>query len=243
MIRVEQLSCGYTNTILRNISFESLGNLVILGANGVGKSTLAKAICGLIPYKGSIFVNEMPLENYTSHERAKQITYIPPKLSSFDAYLTAEAFVLMGRFPHKSVLSDYSQHDKEFALSLLKKSGIDSHKNISELSSGQQQLLLIAQALAQESHTIIFDEPTANLDPKHSYQFYKTLQDLPQDKQKILITHDLQFAAALDYPVLFVHHDHVDYFEMSKTFFTSENLQKYYGVAFEDSKKVGIVYE
>lgn len=244
MIKTTNLSCGYSHTIINNISFECEGNLVILGANGVGKSTLAKALCALIPYEGSIVLNHKALENYTPKERAKQITYIPPKLTSFDTYITAEAFILMGRFPHKSVLHDYSKEDKKLAKKLLNDSGISPEQYLSELSSGQQQLVLIAQALAQESHSIIFDEPTANLDPQHAHAFYKTLKNLPANRQKIVITHDLQFAVALKYPVLFLHHEEVRYFKDPNDFFTPQNLEVCYGVAFKrDNHGLGVIYE
>jgi len=244
MIKVNALSCGYQKTVLQNITFECSQNIAILGANGVGKSTLAKALCGLLPFKGEITLNNKAIHKYTPQERAKTITYIPPKLSSFDDFISVEEFVLMGRYPHKMALDNYTTHDKERVQQLLQSYNIQASKSISELSSGQQQLILIAQALAQESQIIIFDEPTANLDPKHAFDFYKALQNLPVNTQKVLITHDLQFAATLGYSVLFLDKEGIHFYEDPTTFFTAENLSHCYGITFSPlAQTFGVCYE
>lgn len=232
MIRVKELTCGYDRTVLRAVSFSCEGNLCILGANGVGKSTLAKALCGLLPFKGEIVINAKPLEAYSASARAQTITYIPPKLQSFDTYISVEEFALMGRYPHKSALGGYSDEDRERVAALLKESGLEPRHAVTVLSSGQQQLLLIAQALVQESKIILFDEPTANLDPRHARDFYLALQRLPAKTQKIVITHDLHFARALGYPVLFLHEKFLHLYEEPQRFFAPENLEACYGVAF-----------
>ncbi len=237
MIRVTHLSCGYDETVLRDVSFACEGNLVILGPNGVGKSTLAKALCGLLPSEGEILLNEKPLKSYSAAERARTITYIPPKLSSFDAYISVEEFVLMGRYPHKPALSGYSREDHEHAAELLKSAGLNPSHAVTALSSGQQQLLLIAQALMQESRIILFDEPTANLDPKHAHDFYHALKKLPAETQKVVITHDLHFAKALGYPVLFLQDSHLHLYDDAESFFSAENLEACYGVAFRPASQ------
>jgi len=244
MISVSNLSCGYDRTVLNAVSFSCRGNLAVLGANGVGKSTLAKALCGLLPYKGEILIDDIPLKTYSAAERAKNITYIPPKLNSFDAYITVEEFVLMGRYPHKPALSSYSGKDVKRVRALLDEAGLEPKHAITALSSGQQQLVLIAQALVQESRIILFDEPTANLDPKHAHDFYRSLQKLPTQTQKIVITHDLHFARALGYPVLFLHDDTVRLYEDPRTFFTPQNLESCYGVAFRpDAESPEVAYD
>ena len=165
-------------------------------------------------------------------ERAKAITYIPPKLSSYDAYLNVEAFVLMGRYPHKSPYRDYGPEDYAIARSLIERSGLEAAQPITALSSGQQQLLLIAQALAQQSGIIIFDEPTANLDPAHAKAFFDELKLLPEGTQSIVITHDLHLASRLEGAVLFVDNATATFYAEKEAFFTPENLRDCYGVDF-----------
>ena len=238
MIEVHALSCGYDKTVLHAVEFTAETNLVILGPNGAGKSTLAKALCGLLPYKGEVRLHHKDLASYRADERARTITYIPPKLSSFDAYITVEEFILMGRYPHKPALSTYTKEDLKMVAHLLNETGLEAKQAVTTLSSGQQQLLLIAQALVQESRIIVFDEPTANLDPRHAHDLYRALKKLPSETRKVVISHDLHFARALGYPVLFLQEGQTRLYEDPRAFFTAENLQACYGVAFNQDLKV-----
>jgi len=243
MIEVEALKCGYRETVLHGLNVKTAMNLVVLGTNGAGKSTLAKAICGLIPYEGTISIENIPLQILSPQERARTITYIPPKLESYDTYITVLAFVLMGRHPYKASFEPYSKEDETLALKLIHAHNLDPDKKIGELSSGQQQLLLITQALAQESKIIIFDEPTANLDPHHGVAFYKALQALNHDTQKIVITHDLNLAHKLGYEVLFIQDGMATHYVEPCDFFTTSNLEKAYGVDFTlENGTLGVVY-
>jgi len=243
VIEVQKLTCGYKQTVLDNLNIKTSNNLVVLGTNGAGKSTLAKALCGLLPYEGTISIENTPLQMLSAQERAKTITYIPPKLESYDTYITVLAFVLMGRHPYKASFESYSQEDTSLALELIHTHNLDPDKHIGELSSGQQQLLLITQALAQESKIIIFDEPTANLDPHHGVAFYKALQSLHHGTQKIIITHDLNLAHKLGYEVLFIQDGRATHYVNPSDFFTTDTLQKAYGVNFTlENGTLGVVY-
>jgi iron complex transport system ATP-binding protein len=243
MIRVNNLSCGYTGDILSHVTFAAEQNLCILGPNGSGKSTLAKALCGLLPYRGSVTLGGAELREMEASERAKAITYIPPRLESYDTYISVEEFVLMGRYPHKPLYRDYTHEDYERVKALLKQSELDASQAIGSLSSGQQQLLLISQALAQSSSIVIFDEPTANLDPAHAKRFYEALQNLPEQTRSIVITHDLNFAAHLKGAVLFVDGGTATFYAERETFFSAENLRRCYGVDFDcDGTHIGVRY-
>ena len=243
MIDVTNLACGYSSDILQHVGFRASGNLCILGPNGTGKSTLAKALCGLLPYRGSVTIDGRELREMEASERARAITYIPPKLSSYDAYISVEEFVLMGRYPHKPLYRDYAQEDYDAVRELLERSELEASQPISALSSGQQQLLLIAQALAQSSGIIIFDEPTANLDPSHAKRFYDALRALPEGTQSIVITHDLNFAAHLEGPVLFVDGGRATFYGARDAFFSAENLKACYGVDFDcEGSHIGVRY-
>ena len=232
MVKVNALSCGYQQQVITNISFESHNNLVILGVNGVGKSTLCKALCGLLPYSGEITINGEDLQTLSFVDRAKAITYIPAKLESYDTNITVFDFVLMGRYPYKTAFSPYSQEDKKIVLDRLREEKLDPQKMIGELSSGQQQLLLITQAFVQESQIILFDEPTANLDPQHAKAFYDALNRLDDRVQKVLVTHDLNLARNVRYEILFLSDSGVYFYEDPLKFFTQENLKRCYGVDF-----------
>ena len=241
---ISNLKLSYhEKNILENINFELTGHLSILGSNGSGKSTLAKALCGLLSYEGSIEIGHQELSKMSPKERAKLIAYIPSKMQSFEQFTTLEDFVLLGRYPYKESFKDYSQEDRALVNQILQELNIHELKehNLHELSSGQQQLTLIAQALAQESQILIFDEPTSNLDPKNTALFVKELKKLRHCHQTILITHDIQLASFLDNPVLFIQDKKAVLHE--KDFFEIDNLEQAYGITFKNENgMIGITY-
>jgi iron complex transport system ATP-binding protein len=235
MIKLNAVSCSFNSqTILENINLHIPNHLTILGANGSGKSTLAKILCNGVEYKGEVFYNGKNIQEISLKQRAKNISYIPAKLETYETNITVEAFVLLGRFPHKTSLFDYESKDKKITqecLEFLHISHLASH-SIGSLSSGETQLALIAQALAQQSKIIIFDEPTANLDPKNSRIIAKHIKGLKKYHQVILITHDLHLAHFIASPIAFVKNKQVKLFE--KNFFQDSVLSDLYGVKFNN---------
>ena len=210
---------NYSNQILKNISFElkAKQNLLILGSNGAGKSTLAKALCGITPSSVELFGR--PLSSYTSKERTKLINYLPAKLEIFDEYITLGEYLDLSRL---HTLIDSKNLLKLLAIEHLK------DKPCKQLSSGEQQLTMLATAVLHNAKITIFDEPTANLDPNKSRDIFSLLKSgLLQSK--IIITHDLTLAYRLGYDILFIKEGKVDFFGSSKAFFQPSNLDSYFG--------------
>jgi len=244
-MKIKDLSLAYENKkVLQDVNFFLGKHLSLLGPNGSGKSTLAKALCGLLPYEGSITLNALELREVPAKQRAKEITYIPSKMESFEQFTTVEDFVLLGRYPYKPSFKDYSREDKNIVQDVLKELSLSplAKNRLHELSSGQQQLVLIAQALSQKSKILIFDEPTSNLDPKNAALFVKEFKKLRKNHKTILITHDIQLAAFLDDPVVFLQNKTLNFYE--KGFFEQDFLSSSYGVKFKDENGLlGIAYE
>ncbi len=235
MIALKNLSCHFDERLIfEKFSLEIESHLCILGANGSGKSSLAKAICGLNEFSGEIEIDGKNIQTIDSKAKAKSISYIPAKLEIYDSYMLVEEFVLLGRFPHKESFFDYSADDREIVTQTLEFLKISHLKGslVSSLSSGEQQLILIAQALVQQSKIIIFDEPTANLDPHNAKVIAEHIKGLKEYHQVILITHDLHLAAYIDSPVLFIKNTQVNYYR--EDFFTDATLQELYGVRFKE---------
>ncbi|WP_457744638.1 ABC transporter ATP-binding protein [Sulfurimonas sp.] len=234
MIRLNAVNCSFnTNRVLHNISLTIKDHLTILGANGSGKSTLAKIICNTIDYEGEVLYDKENIKDIPLKEMAKKIAYIPPKLESYETNISVEDFVLLGRFAHKKSLFDYNINDKKITkecLEFLHISHLASHY-IGSLSSGETQLMLIAQALAQQTKIIIFDEPTANLDPKNSLITAKHIKALKENHHIILITHDLNLAHFIASPVAFIKDKKITLFQ--NDFFQDSTLEKLYGVSFK----------
>lgn len=234
MISLEKVSTAYKEeNILQDISLDIVSHVSILGENGAGKSTLAKLLCDLQSYKGKIIIDGKDIKQLSLLNLAKTIAYVPAHLEIYDTTINVEEFVLLGRFAYKERFFAYSKEDRKKTYEVLELLNLKqlSQFSMATLSSGQTQLVLIAQALAQESKIIIFDEPTANLDPKNSKIIGSHIKQLKQKHQVILITHDLHLAHYIDSPILFVQNKQVT---LEKDFFQPARLQALYGVAFDD---------
>jgi len=212
---------NYSSDILKNIHFnlKSNQNLIILGSNGAGKSTLAKLLCGITP--SPTLINNTPISELKAKERVKEINYIPAKLDIFDEYITLDEYLNLSRL--------YTILESKNMLKLLEIEHL-KYKSCKELSSGEQQLTMIATAVLHNAKITIFDEPTSNLDPKKSRDIFSLLKsDIFQTK--IIITHDLNLAYKLGYDVMFIKNGMIDFFDNSKKFFTESNLNHYFGTS------------
>ncbi|MGE4419309.1 MAG: ABC transporter ATP-binding protein [Sulfurimonas sp.] len=233
MIALKSLSCSYgSDIILQDINMEIESHLSILGANGSGKSTLVRAICALVSYAGEVRIDGLDVKELSLLEMAKTISYIPSKLEIYDSFITVEDFVLLGRFAYKKSFFEYSHVDRKIAAQKIKLLGLEHLKEhtLASLSSGEQQLSLIAAALAQESKIIIFDEPTANLDPHNSKVIAQYIKKLKETHQVILITHDLHLACYIDSPIAFIKDKKAHLY--GRDFFDDEVLKELWGVEF-----------
>jgi len=235
MIELKFLTCEFDEKIiLDNINLKIKNHLSILGANGSGKSTLAKSICSLVKYDGNILIDSKNIKELSLIQRAKIISYVPAKLEIYEQFITVQEFVLLGRFTYKKSYFDYSLEDKNITKQTLEFLKIDHLKNhlVNSLSSGEQQLVLIAAALTGQSKIIIFDEPTANLDPHNSKVIAEHIKGLKKYHQIILITHDLHLASYVDSEILFIKDKKAKLY--ADEFFKDETLNELYGVKFNN---------
>lgn len=212
---------NFTNQILHNISFKlNIGeDLVILGKNGAGKSTLARVLSNLISNK-NIKLFEQNIQNLSENERTKFINYIPPKLEIFDEYITTKEYLEM------SAIRNIKKDEIDEIIKLLKLENVKNRYCIN-LSSGEQQLLLLASALIHNAEITIFDELTANLDISRVKEVFDIFKSVTL-KQKIIITHNLDLAYNLKYKILYLEDGKVEFFGSSEDFFELDNLTKFY---------------
>lgn len=177
------------NHVLEDVSL-NMGEgefLSIIGPNGGGKTTLIKAILGLVkPCGGTVWVRENLVMGYV------------PQYTKFDRNFPISVFdvVLMGRLgkglrPFKK----YAQEDKDRVEEILETMKLSSLKRrqIGTLSGGQLQKVLIARALVTDPELLVLDEPTANLDADNKQEIYGILHRFNEKKGLILVTHDLEY--------------------------------------------------
>ena len=194
VIHVDNLTVQYGETIaISNVTFDVLAGdyLGIIGPNGGGKSTLLKAILGLItPSSGYVEVfGQKPLH------AGKRIGYVPQS-SMLDRHfpITVKEVVLTGFLEKRTrLLYRYSGQMQDQASEYLKIVGLSERENrmVSDLSGGEFQKLLIARALAVEPELMILDEPTASVDANARNQIFELMAQLNQKMTILLVTHDL----------------------------------------------------
>ena len=176
--------------------------LAIVGPNGAGKSTLLRLLGKLIePTAGRLASERDDYTQISRRELARRIAFVPQTRAP-GAGFTVKQWVLLGRFPHASrwqigVAPDDSRAVTR-ALSMTGALDIQD-RHLDDLSGGEQQVVHIAAALAQEAKVLLLDEPTTHLDPQHQRQITSLLTRLNRDSEcsMIVATHDLNFAAQL----------------------------------------------
>ena len=196
MIKMKHVCAGYDGEdILHDISleFESGTVTVIIGSNGCGKSTLLKTLVRMnIHSSGEIWVDEKKIETLTSASLAQKVAYLPQNKKTPD--ISVLRMVLHGRFAYLKYPRRYRTEDFEMAREALRWVGIEEleDKNVNELSGGTQQKVYIAMALAQDTDTILLDEPTTYLDIAHQLKLMKLARKLANSgKAVVMVLHDL----------------------------------------------------
>jgi len=174
-----------------NLTVHEKDFMAVIGPNGGGKSTLLKAILGLVkPSEGTIKVM-----GQSPDKLSKPIGYVPQS-SKFDKQfpINVSDAILMGRLPKGlKPFHRYSSRDKDIAKSLMEKLEIYDLKDrqIGQLSGGQLQRVLIARALAAEPDILLLDEPTASVDAASKAQIFDVLKQLNESITVIVVTHDM----------------------------------------------------
>ncbi|MCI8809710.1 MAG: ABC transporter ATP-binding protein [Oscillibacter sp.] len=199
MIELQGLCVGYPGqAVLENItlSFQPGQVLILLGPNGCGKSTLLRTAMGLQPKTGGqVLLDGVPLEKRSAREIARKAAYLAQ--SRTVPNITARRMVLHGRFPYLTFPRRYRPQDHEAARRALEWADASdvADRPMQELSGGQRQKVYLAMALAQDTETILMDEPTTYLDVGHQLDVMDVARRLAgQGKAVVVVLHDLCLA-------------------------------------------------
>ncbi len=197
-IRTDALHAMLGGTeILHGIDFTAGDRSLVgvIGPNGSGKSTLLKCIYRVLkPSEGAVFVDGQPLSEYRVRDSAKKIAVLAQH-NFYNFEFTVQDVVLMGRAPHKRALERDSAADFKIVHEAMERVGVASLRDrlFSTLSGGEQQRVLLARALAQQTPCLILDEPTNHLDIKYQLELLDLVRSL--DRTVIAAIHDLNIAA------------------------------------------------
>ncbi|GAB4157197.1 MAG: ABC transporter ATP-binding protein [Winogradskyella sp.] len=208
ILKTENLSIGYKTkkeetVISKNINFElKKGQLIgLVGANGIGKSTLLRTLIKVQPaLSGTVYLNQKDLRTVSALELARQLSIVLTETVT-SKNLSVYELVALGRHPYTNWIGDLNSKDAEIVKNALELVNITElkHKKCYELSDGQLQKVMIARALAQDTDIIILDEPTTHLDMYHKAYILKLLQKLTKDTGKTILfsSHEIDLAIQL----------------------------------------------
>ena len=208
ILSTSNLSIGYSTKKEKiviannlNLTFEAGKLIALIGANGIGKSTLLRTLNGIQkPLNGTVFLNEKDIHAYEPLELAQNLSLVlTEKLPSSN--LTVFELIALGRQPYTNWLGKLSEDDLQkvnHAMGLTQIAHLANKKHF-EISDGQLQKVLVARAFAQDTPLIILDEPTTHLDLLHKVAVFKLLKKLSQETNKCILfsTHDIDLAIQL----------------------------------------------
>ena len=200
---VNHLCAGYgKKNILSDISFSlEEGHMIgILGANGCGKTTLLKCICGILPHEGECILLGEKIDNLSAKRIAQKCSYIPQR-SGISIEISTLDVVLMGFNPKLGLLEHPSEEMKKQAREALSIVGLGNRENENylSLSEGQKQLCILARTLVSDANLLLLDEPESALDFRYRYQTLAMLKTwgIQKNRGAIVTLHD--GALALNY--------------------------------------------
>ena len=239
MIQASNLCFSFERTPIFNgldLQIEGGEILSIIGPNGCGKSTLLRLLRGhLRPQTGEIRWYQTPLTQMSSRNLALMVAVVP-QTTHIDFPFTVREMVAMGRYPHRQGLFTLSSGDDDKAIqeALALTDVVElAERQVTQLSGGELQRVLLARALAQNTPVLFLDEATSHLDIDHRLELAELLVRLnrEQDKTIVQVSHDLDLAAAISSRILMLSsHGEIVALGTPQQVMTAANLQRLFRV-------------
>ena len=234
---------GYTeeNAVLDSLSLkiEPARITAILGPNGAGKTTLLNTILGYLkPQTGQVLLDGQSIAHY-SKRQLSQIIGLVPQAEHFPFNFTAFEYILLGRTPYMGIFNMPREADFQAAGEIVDLLKISHLKNrpVEELSGGEQQLVLLARALAQEPKILLLDEPTTHLDLGNNATILNALKALAQQNVTVVFsTHDPQATVYCADQLVLMKAGHVLSAGSLEAIMNSGSLTQLYGVDIQVEK-------
>lgn len=250
-ITTEQLQATLGGShILKGVSIEVSDKdfVGIIGPNGSGKSTLLKSIYRVLtPQSGTVFLDGNALNSYKPKESARKMAVVAQH-NYYNFEFSVQDVVLMGRAPHKKAMERDNADDYRIVREALEKVNMGgfAQRSFSTLSGGEQQRVILARALAQQTQCLILDEPTNHLDIKYQLQ----LMDIVRSLRLTVVSaiHDLNIAAMYCNKLFVLQNGRIIAFGPPKQVLTREFIRQVYEVEAKlytdpETGQIHILYE
>jgi len=200
-LAAQNLELAYNRSVVVDdltLTLPDGGFTVIIGPNACGKSTLLKALSRTLrPTAGRVLLDGVPINSLRSKTVARQLAMLPQSPITPEA-ITVRDLVGRGRYPHQTLLRQWSADDETAVANALAATSITELQDryVAELSGGQRQRAWIALILAQQTELLLLDEPTTFLDIAHQYEVLELCARLHADgRTLVVVLHDLNQAA------------------------------------------------
>ncbi|MGZ5284558.1 MAG: ABC transporter ATP-binding protein [Kaistella sp.] len=195
-LKLKNTTIGYKTPLIKGVETAlDLGEICLLiGNNGVGKTTLIKSILNQTPLlEGNIFIDDKKVDTLANKEIAEKVAVVFSK-SQIPANYTLTDLVALGKYIHYPYYFELSANDKDEVDEIIKSLNLNQYRNfpLQKLSDGNLQKAFIGRALAQNSPMIILDEPTTHLDEENKIIILKLLRKLAKTQNKLILfsSHD-----------------------------------------------------
>lgn len=200
-LHASHLKLGYDNKIIADdlsVAIPDGAFTVIVGPNACGKSTLLRALCRLLkPSAGEVMLDGKNISSFATKALARELGLLPQTSIAPDSITVAD-LVSRGRYPHQSLLKQWTQADKQAVEAAIAATNVGqlADRSVDELSGGQRQRVWVAMALAQQTPLLLLDEPTTYLDIAHQIELLDLFRQLNREHGQTLIAvlHDLNHA-------------------------------------------------
>ncbi len=218
----------------------------VIGPNGAGKSTLLKLIAGIhSPLTGTITIDGKNIARLSAKERAKVVAYLPQAVSSAELRgLSVQELVLTGRFPYYGMLSGYSTRDRMLADETMEEMGLAvmATRDVSTLSGGEFQKVLLAGAMVQDAQVYLLDESFSFLDVHYRSEMEKFIKKLlVKGRTVVCVFHHIDESLYNKNRIIALKNGLLFYNGGLKRFIAGTDAEKLYGIKFRkihDRKRI-----
>ena len=245
-VAYEKQYTGTAYEVLKGVSFaiEEGSRTAIIGPNGSGKSTLIKAICGMLPYQGSVQICGTALDKMNRKTIARNIAYMTQLSEVFFSYTVYET-VMMGRYVHSTgSFGRATKEDTDVVMNAMCSAGVEAlqDRQLSSLSGGELQRVFLARTFAQDSPILILDEPNNHLDLKVVSELAGYLKNWSEEKSHTLIGvyHDITLAMELADSLILMKDGRIVAQGTKEEILKTDALENVYGFAVRDYLKISL---
>ena len=210
--------------------------VALIGANGAGKTTVLRAVAGLVPFGGRITVGELDVAAASRRTLAQTVAYVPQR-PLLPGGTSVTDYVLLGRNPHIRYLVTESRRDLDAVGEALDRLDLSelARRDVASLSGGEAQRVVLARALAQSAPVVLLDEPTSELDVGHQQQVLELVDRLRlQEGLTVLSTmHDLTLAGQYAEHFVLLHSGRAVARGTADAVLRADVISRYYGASVE----------